>query len=368
MTSKKFESELAKVKEGKTEFIAGKADIVTKHMPVFYNPKKEFDRTLSIEILKLLKPQKVLDLLSASGARGIRIAIEVPSVKFIHFNDVNPEAVKLIKKNILLNKISQEKVKISQEEANKLCVNDKNYYDFIDIDPFGSPINFIFNALCRLDKEGILAVTATDTAPLYGVYKMTCFRKYGSYPIKTKFSHEVGLRILAKAVIEIGAKRNISLIPIFAHATMHYYRIYFKAKRSYVNEFLKQLGWICYCPKCKNRFFSSTFHDLCSCGNKLESAGLLYGGNLWDLNLVEKLIKENETSKTLIKFLERVYDEAKVNIPYFYEVDEFKESSPLEILLDKLKKAGFKASRTHFSGKGIKTDASFKQMEEIFKK
>ncbi len=350
------------INEGKTKFYAPLGKI-SKKLPVFYNPAKEFDRDISILFLRATGKEKVLDLLAASGARGLRLAKEAKAK--VWFNDINKEAVKLIKKNAKLNKITP--IKISNNRANELMATMKEKFDFIDIDPFGSPINFISQAIPRLAKDGILAVTATDTAPLFGVYPWTCFRKYGSFSLKTKFSHEIGIRILAKAVIELGAKQNISLKPIFAHATQHYYRIYFQSKRSHVKEILQDIGFIYYCPKCKRRFATKfEMHEKCKCGNKLSFAGPLYIGNLWDSKLIKTMISlENpkyikQMTKKHEKFLNRLLEESKINVPYFYEVGELGwEDKKLDEVVKELKKEGFKASRTHFSGKGIRTNYSF---------
>jgi tRNA (guanine26-N2/guanine27-N2)-dimethyltransferase len=226
-------------------------------------------------------------------------------------------------------------------------------FDFIDIDPFGSPITYVYQTIPRLAKDGILAVTATDTAALFGVFPMTCFRKYGSFSLKTPFSHELAIRILAKAVIEIAAKQNISLNPIFAHATLHYYRIYFQASRSYVEKVLKDIGFIYYCSKCKNRFATKEHREKCKCKNKLSFAGPLYLGNLWDSKLVAKMLKLDKKHE---KFLKTLLAESKVPVPFYYESSEFKKEKKIAEMIAEIKKKGFKASRTHFSGKGIRTN------------
>ena len=347
------------IEENKTKFYASLGKI-SKKLPVFYNPAKKFDRDISVLLLRTAKKKTVLDLLAASGARGLRLAKE--SKAKVWFNDVNKEAVKLIKKNAKLNNITP--LKVSNTRANELMATMKEKFDFIDIDPFGSPINYVSQAIPRLEKGGILAVTATDTAPLFGVYPWTCFRKYGSFSLKTKFSHEIGIRILAKAVIELGAKQNISLKPVFAHATQHYYRIYFQSKRSHVKEVLQDIGFIYYCKKCKRRFATRfEMHEKCECGNKLSFAGPLYIGNLWDTQLIEGILSIDKPNyiKHLAekhkKFLNNLLEESKVRVPYYYEAGELgKEGTKLDNIVKTLKKKGFKASRTHFSGKGIRTN------------
>jgi tRNA (guanine26-N2/guanine27-N2)-dimethyltransferase len=383
------------ITEGRTKLYVSLGKI-SKKLPVFYNPAKEFDRDISILFLKATGKKKVLDLLAASGARGIRLAKEADAK--VWFNDINNEAVKLIRRNVKLNNIKP--LGISNKRADEFLATAKENFDFIDIDPFGSPITYVYQAIPRLENDGILAVTATDTAPLFGVYPWTCLRKYGSFSLKTKFSHEIGIRILAKAVIEIAAKQNISLKPIFAHATQHYYRIYFQSRRSHTKEVLQNIGFIYYCQKCKRRFATKfEMHEKCKCGNKLSFAGPLYIGNLWDSKLIEKMIapinlakavleetkgdisieevlegkKKSKAANEIIKnvtydnmlklkhggFLNRLLEESKINVPYYYEAEELgMEGKKIDEIVKELKKKGYKASRTHFSGKGIRTNFS----------
>jgi len=346
------------VKEGFTEFYASLGKI-SKKLPVFYNPAKEFDRDLSVLFLLATKKKKVLDLLAASGARGLRLAKEAGAK--VWFNDINKEAVKLIKKNVKLNGIKP--LDITNKRADELLVTTKEKFDFIDIDPFGSPITYVYQAIPRLGKNGILAVTATDTAPLFGVYPWTCFRKYGSFPLKVNFGHELGLRILTKAVIEIAAKQNVSLKPIFAHATQHYYRVYFQSRRGYVKDVLQNIGFVYYCEKCKQRFATKfEMHEKCKCKNKLSFAGPLFVGNLWDKDLIKKMIKPTKKLSIDVlkqkhkKFLEILLGEAEVNLPFFYETRELIKEEKINEFVEKLKNKGYLACRSHISPKGFKTN------------
>lgn len=355
---------LETVKEGKAKLLVSKGKI-SKELPVFYNPIKELDRDISVLFLKAIKKKTVLDLLAASGARGIRLAKEAKAK--VTYNEVSSEAIKALKKNLKLNKL-EKKSKISNLPANSFLAQSKDKFDFIDIDPFGSPILYVFNSIKRLDKDGYLAVTATDTAPLFGVFKWTCFRKYGSFPMKTNFSHEIGIRILAKAVIELAAKWNVSLTPVLAHAEGYFYRIYFKHKRSHVEELLKEIGFIHYCEKCKHRFSTKfSFNEKCPCGNKLRTAGPLYLGTLWDKKLITEMQKNSKDTKYK-KFLQTLSNEATADIPYFYETNEFYKIEPKkEKIFKTLKKNKIKAYPTHFSPKGFKTTATFKELKKVLK-
>ena len=78
---------------------------VCKAMGVFYNPLMEFNRSISIVVLKTMGNKKLrIGLpLAASGIRGLRILKEVSGEHEVALNDMSPEAVKLIKKNLKLN-------------------------------------------------------------------------------------------------------------------------------------------------------------------------------------------------------------------------------------------------------------------------
>ena len=144
----------------------------TKKMKVFYNPVKEADRSLSVKVLKHFKPKHCLDLLCATGARGIRLMNE-SGVKDMTFNDSNPEALKLLKKNLRLNKL---KARVFNKDANQLLYELKERFDFIDLDPFGSPNPYLESCIKFLQRKGLLGVTATDTAVLVGAKPKACRR------------------------------------------------------------------------------------------------------------------------------------------------------------------------------------------------
>ena len=58
--------------------------------------------------------------------------------------------------------IEQNGIKFQQADARMAMV--QGSFQWIDVDPFGSPITFIDGALQALGRVGVLEVTATDTA------------------------------------------------------------------------------------------------------------------------------------------------------------------------------------------------------------
>lgn len=368
------------INEGKALIITHIHKIVSKDMPVFYNPLMKFNRDISILLLNSIdnKELQIADPLAGSGVRAARFLVELnkDKIKSMHINDYNEEAVKLIKKNIKLNEdkvICDEKrrfkikssihknqndfscIEVSQLDANVFLQNSFGF-DYIDIDPFGSPNKFLPDAITRMSRDGILAVTATDTAPLCGTYPKTCLRKYFARPIRNEHMHEIGLRILIRKVQLIAAQFDKALIPIFSYSKDHYFRVFFSCTKSKtkVDEIIKQHKYFHYCTKC-TRFHTSIYNKEQCCNKQTEYAGPIWSGQLNETKLINKMIKNCDDEKTQ-EFLKLIHSESKINTVGFYDMHKVAKKLKIdiprmEIIFNKLNKA----SRTHFSGYGIKT-------------
>ena len=189
-----------------------------------------------------------VDALSASGIRGLRIAKEVGIN--VTLNDWSEEAYDLIKKNAELNQLT-EKVRICLGNANVLL--HKERYNIVDIDPFGSPTTYL-DAACN-SAINMLAVTATDTAPLCGAHLNSGIRKYDAVPLNIEYHSEMGVRILLGRIARDLARHEKAMNPLFCHATRHYVRAYLEVKKSAKNtdKCLKNIGFIAHCTKMKRR-------------------------------------------------------------------------------------------------------------------
>lgn len=332
------------VKEGSVE-----VEVPDVSMPeegeVFYNPHMALARDLTVAIYSQYEGT-LCDALAASGVRGLRLADKLD----VTVNDANPKAVELIKKNAELNGLN---VRATNEKANALL--SKERFDIVDLDPFGSPVPFLDMATKSAKK--ILGICATDTAPLSGVYKDVCKRRYLATPLHTEYFKEAALRILCGYTVRNAAKYDIALRPIFVHATRHYYRAYFEVSKgaTKANKLLKSVGtWD------KNK--------RCEGG----SYGPLWLGNLWDPNIVEKAQNILETKpmahqKQALKLLEIIKGE--IDAPLFYHdyhklCKELKVSPPVfgEVL------KAVEGKRTHFLPTGIKTKLSRDQIKDAIMK
>jgi tRNA (guanine26-N2/guanine27-N2)-dimethyltransferase len=189
----------------------------------------EMNRDISILICQYLVNNskgclKLIDGLAASGIRGLRISKEVEGDFQVIINDWNKDAFELIKKNA-----DNKKIRIENRNLNGLLSEEK--FDYIDIDPFGSPVSFIDSTVRSIKNEGLIAVTATDTATLCGVYPKVCFRRYTSIPFHSNCMKEIGLRILIGFVCREAAKYDKGIEPILSYTTDHYFRTYVRVRK-----------------------------------------------------------------------------------------------------------------------------------------
>ena len=346
---------------------------------VFYNRDAELQRDISIATLsawKNLSKKKIFacDALSATGIRGLRYAKEA-GLKEIILNDHNPIAFKLIKQNIKLNKLTKI-CKANWQNMNALLQS--KVFSFIDIDPFGTPNIFLDAAARSIHSKGLVAITATDTAPLSGTYPKTCLRKYGIKTIKgTEFYRELGIRNLITFTILAFSKYDRAFVPMLSHATTHYFRIYGKmGPASEIEPLLKQIKIIYYCRKCLNREFGNV-RERCQCGSQFETAGPIYVGTIQDTIFCSAVIddmkkRDFNQKKAELELLYMLVNEAK-SPPLYFDLNAigkaYKKVPPkLDVLIEKLKSKGFVATRTHFCPTGIKTDSDLKDILEVFRK
>ena len=345
--------------EGKAK-IRVSAGKITRKLPVFYNPAMKLNRDISLLLLGSIdaKRMKVADPLAASGVRSIRFLLELQKskIKKVMLNDGSKEAVSSIKNNLKLNKL-KSKVSVSNDDANIFMLKNRPF-DYVEIDPFGTPVPFLDAAVKGLSHAGILAVTATDTAALSGTAQKACKRKYWATPLRNHLMHELGLRILIRRIQLVAASHEKALTPIFSYSKLHYMRVFLKcnAKVSDTDRILKQHKTFFCCRDC----FSITEKQECSCNNKtLDIVGPLWTGELWDKKLAGTIYQNCQDSKDFLKTLS---DESKVPALGFYDTHlickKLKLSVPnLAVVISSLKSNGYASTRTHFNSNGIRTTA-----------
>ena len=102
----------------------------------------------------------------------------------------------------------------------------QNNFDVIDLDPYGSASPFIDAAVQSIADGGLLCVTCTDMPVLSGNYPEVCYAKYGSFPVKAKYHHEVALRALLHAIDTSANRYRKHIVPWVSCAIDFYVRVF----------------------------------------------------------------------------------------------------------------------------------------------
>jgi len=105
-------------------------------------------------------------------------------------------------------------------------------FQWIDLDPFGSPVSFLDSAIQSISRVGVLEVTATDTAALCGSAKTSAARRYGSTGITDAYMHDDATRILLGVIARIAAMHDKAMHPILSLFDGHHVRVSVLLKRS----------------------------------------------------------------------------------------------------------------------------------------
>ncbi|ASJ12443.1 tRNA (guanine(10)-N(2))-dimethyltransferase [Thermococcus thioreducens] len=374
--------EFIEVREGLAKILVPKAERIYD-APVFYNPVMALNRDISVLAVEVLKPRTVLDALSATGIRGIRYALETPA-KEVWLNDISKEAFNLILKNVRLNLgvegegISEKRIAFRGEkevvanldDANRLMAEKFRYFDFLDLDPFGSPVEFLDTALRSIRRRGVLAVTATDTGVLCGAYLHACRRKYLAEPIRGELCHEAGLRILIGTVVRYAAKYDLGVDVLLAYYRDHYFRAFLRLKSGArkADESLSNLGYLWQEPNGRFEYTKAFLPE------KLPSYGPLWLGPLKTQKFVDEMLSLAGTHslahKKTLSFIKTLLEE--LDVPFHYDTHALARKNNLQVgkladIIEALREGGYHATRTHFSPVALKTDAPFEEVLGVLK-
>ena len=366
-------------------------DHAISRAPVFYNPRMMLNRDTAVLALgayqrRLSRPLAVCEPMCGTGVRGIRLAVEVAGVESVVLGDLNPMAVRLARENAALNGVSG-RVRIRLMGANLLLSlhgRPGRRLDYIDIDPYGSPAPYLDAAVMSCRNGGMVALTATDMAPLCGVHPEACLRKYGGLPLRTEYCHEVALRLVTGALVKASARHDVAARPLFSYAADHYVRLYAVLERGArkADRSLGSMGYLLHCPECLSRGTATVeemgdFRRCDACGSRMGVGGPMWLGDLADEAFCDEMLAVSDRSslssdRRLMRLIRQVRGEAGLE-PSFYNMDTLCSrlgiaSLSLGDILSALGGAGYEAARTHFHERGVKTDASAAELENVLKR
>ncbi len=391
--------QLKEYQEGKISFLSADLDHYSENksqpttaLPVFYNPRMTVNRDLSVLFLSAHQEQSKVKLLceplAGSGIRAMRYLKECSGDFNSVLFDVNPVAVDIATQNLKLNGI-EDRAEVKRGDARILLLTEsrEKRFDFVDVDPFGTPAPFLNSAMQSLSpRQGLLALTATDMPVLCGIFPRVAQRKYGGYSIKAPFLHEIAVRLLIGLAYHVAGMNDQSVTPLVSLSADHYVRVWLKVKadRTTSNQQADDIGFITYCPACMEaRMFSSTMdsaevvevHRDTGCTGRLRVAGPLWIGELYDQNLLttaENLLNEQEFifNRRTPRILDKMIGEAEMTNHMYVDIHALCDLHSfipprLSDIVEKLSEQGHNACRTHFKPTAIRTEASVREIARI---
>jgi tRNA (guanine26-N2/guanine27-N2)-dimethyltransferase len=367
---------------------------------VFYNPVQEFNRDLSIAVIKTWsrifraegrhKELRCLEALSATGLRSIRYSLEMPDVfKTIIANDMDISAVEMMKKNIDRNNVTNV-IPNCADACDVMYSNRRDKFHCIDLDPYGSASQFLDAAVQSIADGGLLCITCTDMAVLSGKYSETAFSKYGGSPLRAQFCHEMALRLVLNATQASASRYKRKIIPLLSCSIDFYVRVFVKVITSpvKVKETASNTSIVLNCSNCGSYALSpfgviSEHGDLmkyhigrppmlnrtCNfCEGPVHMGGPVYGGKLYDDEFVSILlthIKESDdkiykTHQRMLGMVTVVSEE--LHQPLYYTISYLSkvlhcQTPSMVKLFSAFLNAGYKISMSHCNSNSFKTDA-----------
>ncbi|XP_040001474.1 tRNA (guanine(26)-N(2))-dimethyltransferase isoform X2 [Xiphias gladius] len=335
---------------------------------------------------------RVLEGLAASGLRSVRFALEVPGLQSVTANDFSAKAAALIARNAQYNGVSHL-LQPSCRDASMLMYEmrgKKERYDVIDLDPYGSPASFLDAAVQAVGEGGLLCVTCTDMAVMAGNSGETCYSKYGSVSIKSKYCHEMALRIILHSLDQRAGVYQRYIQPLLSVSVDFYIRVFvrvFTGQATVKNSASKQ-ALVYNCVGCgsfhlqrmgrrtsngKNMKYSAATGppvgpECDHCGQRHQLGGPIWAEPIHDLAFVQKVLSAVSgnpsrfgTSKRIQGVLSMVTEELE-DVPLYCTVDSLSSTihcntPPLLQFRSALLHAGHRVSLSHACKNAIKTDA-----------
>jgi tRNA (guanine26-N2/guanine27-N2)-dimethyltransferase len=372
---------------------------------------------------------RILDALAASGLRSIRYFNEI-SPSLLHsvtINDLDAAAVDLAKENIEFNNLSHVLLTLDEEskgdkrglvvvnndathlmytsrrtpglhQISPILAMQKDQYDVIDLDPYGSAAPFLDAAVQAVTNGGMLAITCTDMAALGGSHADTCYGRYCSMTIpRAGYLQELALRILLSNIAQRAAVYGRSMRPILSVGMHFYVRVFVEIwdDKAAVNNLSLDIGTVYQSTQCpsfhtvshgqhaqKNQnVIQATRAPRVPCceetGGPFKTAGPCWLGPMHNIDVVQEAIARleplNDVKKKedLFGYLKQdrelhglltVCSEELPDAPLYYVLPKLSHTlgcstPPIDKFKSALINAGYRVSGYHKEAQAIKTNA-----------
>ncbi|CAL9197885.1 unnamed protein product [Musa hybrid cultivar] len=353
-----------------------------------------------------LKAPRVLEAsfffaLAASGLRALRYAREVDGIGQVIALDNDKASIEACKRNIKFNgSVACSKVEAHLADARVYMLTHQKEFDVVDLDPYGSPSVFLDSAVQSVADGGILMCTATDMAVLCGNNGEVCHSKYGSYPLKGKYCHEMALRILLACIESHANRYKRHIVPILSVYMDFYVRVFVRiyTSASAIKETPLKLSYVYQCVGCDSFHLQSVGRTInkdksvksapgygpvvpqeCSdCGKKFNMGGPIWSAPMHDKEWIfsilanVKAMKERYPAYEKISAVLTTISEELHDIPLFVSLHNLcstlKCTSPSAVLFrSAVLNAGYRISGSHVNPLGLKTDAPMDVVWDIMR-
>lgn len=339
---------------------------------VFYNPRARLSRDLAVlaarvEAERLERPLHVLELMSGIGLRTRRLLTESP-IELLLANDANMDAFEILQSNLKDDPRVELRNDLAQRLLAKLYLEDRRF-DWVDIDPFGTPAPYFpwVQGVCKW--EGLIYATATDAPVLCGAQRLESLKSYDAVAYYGRECHEFGLRILIGFLQRRLIQANMHGVPLFSVFDGYSWRSLMRVHKGTRNYNPESQGFIAQLPSGEYRTARSGIPvPSAKEGDWYETVrwiGPLWLGHLHDRDFVTAMFRaaDEEYFKATRRFLTRVLLEAD-DLPVVYDLSEIadrmgREVPPRQLVLSRLRALGHRASEVHHNGRAIRVDAPF---------
>jgi tRNA (guanine26-N2/guanine27-N2)-dimethyltransferase len=305
------------------------------------------DRDLGVAFVRALDrpPADGWEATASTGIRGLRLLQEAGPFRAFLFTEANPRTFEVLRQNVADDPRARALL------ADAVGGLGSDTFDYVDVDPYGSPLRFLPAAIAAVRQGGVLAVTATDMMVLAGAQPSACRRIYGASPVRGRLGPEGALRILLATLAREARQLGRSAEPLLCYVGGHHVRAYVRlapgAPPRQPIDVLDPGRW-----------------------DGPPIAGTVPVGPLWVGPIVDPVLASRlevpssaAEPRSLRRFLEGLRDDARIVAPFYYEPNLLARALGLprppsvDRLLRALTESGYRAGRTHVRAEGIRTDA-----------
>jgi len=354
-------------------------------LEVFYNPRMEFNRDLSVASLAAYRSRYaptqdivVVEPLTATGVRAVRYAVEAGAAR-VYAGDLDPSAACLARYNASLNGVP-DRVDVAVLDARETILRARRLHGrplhVADLDPFGSPAPFVDVAIANTAHRGLFAATATDLAVLEGGKPRAARRRYGVEIVKVPESKEIAIRVLLAFIAREAALHDRSIRPLFSFYADHYIRVTLLVERGArrADRMLEEsIGYATYCPGEKRTYLREDAS--CMLRGAPKRIGPLWTGPLNDPDYIVEVIRQVEamewlgTRQRAARLLEALRAESPLEGGLHVRVEQAASTARVsmprkERLLEALRGLGYRAVPSHYSPTAFRTDAPYSRVIE----